>query len=44
MNIYDGTVTDKLWVGHSKFWIIPGLEDNQFGKLDKPFIPVCTIE
>lgn len=18
---------DKLWVGHSKFWVIPGLED-----------------
>ena len=25
MNIYDGTVIDKLWVGHSKFWIIPGM-------------------
>ena len=18
---------DKLWVGHSKFWVLPGLED-----------------
>ena len=27
MNIYDGIVIDKLWVGHSKFWVIPGLED-----------------
>ena len=27
MNIYDGIVIDKLWVGYSKFWVIPGLED-----------------
>ena len=27
MNVYDGIVIDKLWVGHSKFWVIPGLED-----------------
>ena len=27
MNVYDGVVIDKLWVGHSKFWVIPGLED-----------------
>ena len=26
MNWYDGLVIDKLWVGHSKFWLIPGLE------------------
>ena len=30
MNIYDGTVIDKLWVGHSKFWIIPGMEDTEY--------------
>ena len=30
MNIYDGTVIDKLWVGHSKFWIIPGMEDTAY--------------
>ncbi|RVU98488.1 hypothetical protein EII22_01380 [Coriobacteriales bacterium OH1046] len=24
MNWYDGIVIDKLWVGHSKFWILPG--------------------
>lgn len=30
MNIYDGTVIDKLWVGHSKFWIIPGMEDTPY--------------
>ncbi|MBQ8960346.1 MAG: hypothetical protein IJ071_03900, partial [Ruminococcus sp.] len=30
MNIYDGIVIDKLWVGHSKFWILPGTEDLPF--------------
>ena len=27
MNWYDGIVVDRLWVGHSRFWIIPGTED-----------------
>ena len=27
MNVYDGVMIDKLWVGHSKFWILPGCED-----------------
>lgn len=26
MNWFDGIVIDKLWVGHTKFWIIPGCE------------------
>ncbi|MCM1365475.1 MAG: hypothetical protein NC215_10890, partial [Ruminococcus sp.] len=30
MNWYDGIVIDRLWVGHSKFWIIPGLEEIPF--------------
>jgi len=30
MNIYDGAVIDKLWVGHSKFWILKGTEDIPF--------------
>lgn len=30
MNIYDGIVIDKLWVGHGKFWILPGTEDIPF--------------
>ena len=25
MNWYDGIVIDKLWVGHSKFWVLRGL-------------------
>ena len=32
MNIYDGVVIDKLWVGYSKFWVIPGLEDIPYGR------------
>lgn len=27
MNIYDGIVIDKIWVGYSKFWILPDCED-----------------
>ena len=27
MNWYDGIVIDKLWVGHSKLWLIKGAED-----------------
>ena len=30
MNIYDGIVIDRLWVGHSKFWILKGTEDIPF--------------
>ena len=30
MNWYDGIVIDRLWVGHSAFWVIPGTEDVPF--------------
>jgi len=30
MNWYDGIVIDRLWVGHSPFWIIPGTQDIPF--------------
>ena len=30
MNWYDGVVIDRLWVGHSRFWIIPGTEGIPF--------------
>ena len=30
MNWYDGIVIDRLWVGHSKVWIIPGTEEIPF--------------
>ena len=26
MNWYDGLVIDRLWVGHSRFWQIPGID------------------
>ena len=30
MNWYDGIVIDRLWVGHSGLWVIPGTEDIPF--------------
>ena len=30
MNIFDGIVIDKLWVGHGRFWILKGTEDIPF--------------
>ena len=27
MNWYDGVVIDRLWVGRSSFWLLPGCED-----------------
>lgn len=30
MNWFDGIVIDRLWVGHSKLWVIPGTEDIPF--------------
>jgi len=30
MNWYDGIVVDRLWVGHSQFWVIPGTEKIPF--------------
>jgi hypothetical protein len=30
MNWYDGIVIDRLWVGHSRFWVIPGTESIPF--------------
>lgn len=30
MNWYDGIVIDRIWVGHSKFWVLPGTEDIPF--------------
>ena len=30
MNWYDGIVIDRLWVGHSRFWVIPGTEEIPF--------------
>ena len=30
MNWYDGIVIDRLWVRHSRFWMIPGTEEIPF--------------
>ena len=30
INWYDGIVIDRLWVGHSRFWVIPGTEEIPF--------------
>ena len=30
MNWFDGVVIDRLWVGHSRFWVIPGTEGIPF--------------
>ena len=30
MNVFDGVVIDRLWVGHSRFWVLPGLEEVPF--------------
>ena len=30
MNWFDGIVIDRLWVGHSKLWVIPETEDIPF--------------
>ena len=27
MNWFDGIVLDRVWVGHSKIWIIKGMEE-----------------
>ena len=27
MNWYDGIIIDKVWVGYSKFWLLPSCED-----------------
>jgi hypothetical protein len=32
MNWYDGIIIDRLWVGHSKFWVIQGTEDLPYTK------------
>ena len=32
VNWFDGIVIDRLLVGHSKFWVIPGTEDIPFVK------------
>lgn len=42
-NWYDGIIIDRLWVGHSKFWIIAGTEDLPFVKPWKQILIKRTI-
>ena len=42
-NWFDGIVIDRLWVGHSKFWIIGGTEDIPFVKSWKEILIKRTI-
>jgi hypothetical protein len=35
MNWFDGIVIDWFWVGHSKIWIIPEMEENDYGQEGK---------
>ena len=32
VNWFDGIVVDQLWVGHSKRWVIEGMEDVPYTK------------
>lgn len=44
MNWYDGIVIDKVWVGHSKFWVLPGTEDIPFVQTWKQVLKKrCTL-
>lgn len=43
MNWYDGIVIDRLWVGHSKFWVLPGTEDLPFVKTWKEVLIKRTL-
>jgi hypothetical protein len=54
MNWYDGIVIDRLWVGHSKFWVIQGTEDLPYtksvktvliqrGSMTVVYLPVAAI-
>lgn len=42
-NWFDGIVIDRLWVGHSKFWIIAGTENLSFVKSWKEILIKRTI-
>ena len=47
MNWFDGLVIDMLWVGHSKFWAIPKMEDMRYtqtwGQMLKKRLPLTVI-
>ena len=43
MNVYDGIVIDKLWVGHSKFWVLKGTEDIPFVQTWGQVLKKCSF-
>ena len=47
MNVYDGIVIDKLWVGLSPFWAIPGCDDlpyvQTWGQVAKKRLALAAI-
>lgn len=47
MNVYDGIVIDKLWVGLSPFWLMPGCEDlpyvQSWGQVAKKRLALAAI-
>ena len=47
MNWFDGIVIDMLWVGHSPFWVLPGLEDvlyvQTWGQMVKKRVTISLV-
>ena len=47
MNWFDGIVIDKLWVGHSPFWVLPGLENvpyvQTWGQMVKKRVTISLV-
>ena len=43
MNWFDGIVLDRLWVGHSKVWVIPGMEGVPYIKPWKTVLTKRTL-
>ncbi len=43
MNWYDGIVIDKVWVGYSRFWVLPGCEDIPYVQTWKQVLKKRTI-
>ena len=43
INWFDGLIVDRLWVGHSKIWIVQGMEDVSYVKPWKDVIVKRTI-
>lgn len=43
MNWYDGIIIDRLWVGHSQFWIIPEVKELPYIKSWKEIFIKRTV-